>query len=152
MNFFSLGRRKERDFFWQLGREEDLLVGKTGLVGSWFDTRTNWNGPAEQGQGFVFKKSVLALRFVFKKSVLAWWSEEVGDCLVVDLCCLCFWVSCGFWSLTQENDVACERRVGVWKKWGLTAPVGNSGPADLLTFSFGKINRRWIAIPWVVTT
>lgn len=59
--------------------------------------------------------SVLALRFVFKKSVLAWWSEEVGDGLVVDLCCLCFWVSCGFWSLTQENDVACERRVGVSK-------------------------------------
>lgn len=45
----------------------------------------------------------------------SWWSEEVGDGLVADLCCLCFWVSCGFWSLTRENDVACERRVGVSK-------------------------------------
>lgn len=69
-------------------------------------TRTNQNGPAEQGQGFVFKKLVFAL-FCFLVV------KEVSDGLVVDLCCLCFWVSCGLWSLTWENDVArmmCKKR------------------------------------------
>lgn len=62
---------------------------------------------------------------------------------MVDLCCLCFWVSCGFWSFALENDVACERRVGVSK----VEVRGNSGPADLPTLSFDKVKGRWTALP-----
>lgn len=47
-----------------------------------------------------------------------------------------------------ENDVACERRVGVSKlEVRAISSHWKQQPCDLPALSFDKINSRWIAIP-----
>lgn len=102
-NFSFHDRRKERDFFWQLVRGEDLLVREDcpSRLLILMLTGTHWNGPAEQDQGFVFKKFALFCFLVVRRG--RWWFGG-GPLLLVLL---------GFlWLLVSYAGEWCS----LWKK------------------------------------